>query len=48
MQVSRWADSLEVRLPRALVTDHGFEPGDELERKSVERRAAIPRSPGMA
>lgn len=31
MVVSRWGDSLGVRLPRALVDDLGLKPGDELE-----------------
>ena len=29
--VSRWGNSLGVRLPRALVDDLGLKPGDELE-----------------
>lgn len=31
MVVSRWGDSLGVRLPQALVDDLGLKPGDELE-----------------
>ena len=31
MVVSRWGNSLGVRLPRALVKELGLEPGDELE-----------------
>ena len=31
MVVSRWGNSLGVRLPRALVDDLGLQPGDELE-----------------
>lgn len=31
MMVSRWGNSLGVRLPRALVDDLGLKPGDELE-----------------
>ena len=31
MVVSRWGNSLGVRLPRALVDDLGLHPGDELE-----------------
>ena len=31
MLVSRWGNSLGVRLPRALVDDLGLKPGDELE-----------------
>jgi len=30
MMVSRWGNSLGVRLPRALVDDLGLKPGDEL------------------
>ncbi len=31
MVVSKWGNSLGVRLPRALVNDLGLKPGDELE-----------------
>lgn len=31
MLISKWGNSLGVRLPRALVKDLGLEPGDELE-----------------
>ena len=31
MLISRWGNSLGVRLPRSLVRDLGLEPGDELE-----------------
>ena len=31
MQVSRWGNSLAVRLPKALVDDLGLKPGDRLE-----------------
>ncbi len=31
MLVSRWGNSLGVRLPRALVNDLGIKPGDELD-----------------
>ena len=31
MVVSRWGNSLGVRLPRALVDDLGRKPGDDLE-----------------
>lgn len=31
MRVSKWGNSLAVRLPKALVEDLGLEPGDELE-----------------
>lgn len=31
MVVTKWGNSLGVRLPRALVDDLGLKPGDELE-----------------
>ena len=31
MQVSKWGNSLAVRLPKALVEDLGLKPGDVLE-----------------
>ncbi|MCY4003240.1 MAG: AbrB/MazE/SpoVT family DNA-binding domain-containing protein [Rhodospirillales bacterium] len=31
MQVSRWGNSLAVRLPKAVVEDLGLRPGDQLE-----------------
>ena len=31
MQVSKWGNSLAVRLPKALVTELGLKSGDELE-----------------
>ena len=31
MLVSRWGNSLGVRLPQALVNDLGLKPGDDLE-----------------
>ena len=31
MQVSKWGNSLAVRLPKALVEDLGLKPGDKLE-----------------
>ncbi len=31
MQVSKWGNSLAVRLPKALVEDLGLKSGDELE-----------------
>ena len=31
MRVSRWGNSLGVRLPRALVDELGLEPGDDVE-----------------
>ena len=44
MQVSKWGNSLAVRLPRALVEDLGLKPGDELEVVSATpERIAIAR-----
>jgi len=31
MQVSKWGNSLAVRLPKTLVDDLGLKPGDKLE-----------------
>ena len=31
MRVSKWGNSLAIRLPKALVEDLGLKPGDELE-----------------
>ena len=31
MQVSKWGNSLAVRLPKTLVEDLGLKPGDKLE-----------------
>ncbi len=31
MHVSKWGNSLAIRLPKALVEDLGLKPGDELE-----------------
>lgn len=31
MQVSKWGNSLAVRLPKALVVDLGLKPGDKVE-----------------
>ncbi|MCI0598470.1 MAG: AbrB/MazE/SpoVT family DNA-binding domain-containing protein [Beijerinckiaceae bacterium] len=42
MQVSKWGNSLAVRLPKALVEELGLEPGDEIDIISVKnRRIAI-------
>ena len=54
MLVSRWGNSLGVRLPRALVDDLGLKPGDELQvvaatsrrvevRKDARREQAVER-----
>jgi len=39
MRVSRWGDSLAVRLPRELVERMRLAEGDEVDVTSVERRA---------
>lgn len=31
MQVSKWGNSLAIRLPKSLVEDLGLKPGDKLE-----------------
>ncbi len=36
MQVSRWGDSLAVRLPKAVVEDLDLKPGDRLEIVSAD------------
>ena len=36
MQVSRWGNSLAVRLPTAVVEDLGLKPGDKLEIVSTD------------
>ncbi len=36
MQVSKWGNSLAVRLPKALVDKLGLKPGDELNVVSAE------------
>ena len=36
MQVSRWGNSLAVRLPKAVVEDLGLKPGDKLEIVSID------------
>lgn len=38
MHVSKWGNSLAVRLPKALVEDLGLKPGDELEIVSASRK----------
>lgn len=37
MQVSKWGNSLAVRLPKALVEELGLEPGDEIDIVSVTK-----------
>ena len=41
MQVSKWGDSLAVRLPKALVEKMGLRAGDELDSVDVEERVLI-------
>jgi antitoxin MazE len=41
MQVSKWGDSLAVRLPKALVEKMGLRVGDELDIVDVEERMLI-------
>lgn len=41
MLISKWGNSLGVRLPRALVKDLGLEPGDELEVVSASNARII-------
>ena len=38
MQVSKWGNSLAVRLPKALVEKMGLNPGDELEVVEASKR----------
>ena len=38
MQVSKWGNSLAVRLPKALVEELGLTPGDELKVVGASRR----------
>ncbi len=42
MQVSKWGDSLAVRLPKKLVEKVGIRPGDELDVvETAERTIAV-------
>ncbi len=41
MQVSKWGDSLAVRLPKALVDAIGLRDGDELTRRLPRARRLI-------
>ena len=41
MQVSKWGDSLAVRLPKALVEKMGLRPGDEIDIVDVAERMLI-------
>ena len=38
MHVSKWGNSLAVRLPKALVDRLGLKPGDEIEIVAADRR----------
>ena len=49
MLISRWGNSLGVRLPRALVKDLGLKAGDELEVVSAsEARIVLAKPDGRA
>ncbi len=49
MQVSRWGNSLAVRLPSAVVEAMGLKEGDDIEIEVAGTRAfAIRRKPGSA
>jgi antitoxin MazE len=41
MQVSKWGDSLAVRLPKALVEKMGLRAGDELTIVDIEERTLV-------
>ena len=41
MQVSKWGDSLAVRLPKALVEKMGLQAGDELDIVDVVERTLV-------
>ena len=41
MQVSRWGNSLAVRLPKALVDQFGLKEGDELKVVDVVERTLV-------
>jgi antitoxin MazE len=47
MQVSKWGNSLAVRLPTSVVDALGLKEGDQIEIQVAEKRAfAIVRAPG--
>jgi len=49
MVVSRWGNSLAVRLPRTLVERLGLQPGDELEVvAATSERIAVAKDPRRA
>ena len=41
MRVSKWGNSLAVRLPKSLVDDLGLKPGDELEVVSAKSSGIV-------
>ncbi|MRX49469.1 AbrB/MazE/SpoVT family DNA-binding domain-containing protein [Paracoccus sp. S-4012] len=45
MQVSKWGNSLAVRLPSELVRTLGFKEGDKIELVAAERGLAVRREP---
>lgn len=47
MQVSRWGNSLAVRLPAAVVEALGLKEGDEIEITAAPGRFAVARRPSV-
>lgn len=43
MQVSKWGNSLAVRLPKKLVDEMGLEAGDEVELEPADKRRLMVR-----
>lgn len=41
MRVSKWGNSLAIRLPKALAEDLGLKPGDELELVSATPKRVV-------
>ena len=41
MRVSKWGNSLAIRLPKALAEDLGLKPGDELELVSATSKRVV-------
>ena len=48
VQVSKWGDSLAVRLPKALVEKMGLSAGDELNIVDVVERTLVVQKEGRA
>ena len=48
MQVSKWGNSLAVRLPVALVQQLGISDGDELVLQPAPRQASLPATVSVA